>query len=202
MGHWARINENNIVQEVLVITKEELDKGTWGDTSKWIKTSYNTCDGKHYVPKQNQDYSEENSDQSKAIRYRFASIGDIYDATNDVFYKQSPFASWVLNKTNWEWEAPVTEPELTEQQKYDCCMHKWNEEAYQADNTKGWELFTPEKPEKEFASWTWEPSIFNWKAPIDMPDDAWKDDLPNIEYYWNEELYQSDNTKGWVAKDG
>ena len=51
MGHWARIDDNNIVQEVIVIKEAELDTGAWGDKSKWIKTSYNTHEGKHYVQK-------------------------------------------------------------------------------------------------------------------------------------------------------
>ena len=68
MGHWARIDDDNIVQEVIVIKEAELDTGAWGDKSKWIKTSYNTSEGKHYVPKEHQDFSEESSDQSKALR--------------------------------------------------------------------------------------------------------------------------------------
>ena len=76
MGHWARIDENNIVQEVIVIKEAELDTGNWGDKSKWIKTSYNTFEGKHYdVPKEHQDWSEESADQSKALRYRYAGTG-------------------------------------------------------------------------------------------------------------------------------
>tara|TARA_X000001382_G_scaffold95942_1_gene70338 strand:- start:39 stop:428 length:390 start_codon:yes stop_codon:yes gene_type:complete len=110
VGHWARIDNNNIVQEVIVIKESELDTGNWGDKSKWIKTSYNTFEGKHYVPKDHQDWSEESADQSKAIRYRYAAIGDVYDATNDVFYAQQPYASWTLNKTTWIWEAPVAYP--------------------------------------------------------------------------------------------
>ena len=33
MGHWARLDSNNIVQEVIVITEEMLDTGDWGDKS-------------------------------------------------------------------------------------------------------------------------------------------------------------------------
>ena len=43
---------------VIVITESELDTGAWGDKSKWIKTSYNTKDGKHFVPKDHQDFSD------------------------------------------------------------------------------------------------------------------------------------------------
>ena len=138
MGHWARIDENNIVQEVIVIKEAELDTGNWGDKSKWIKTSYNTHNGKHYVPKEHQDWSEESADQSKALRFRFAGIGSIYDATNDVFYEQQPFASWTLNKTTWEWEAPVEYPKLTEEDIQNNKSYQWDENLYQSDNTKGW----------------------------------------------------------------
>ena len=121
MGHWARIDDNNVVQEVIVIKEAELDTGAWGDKSKWIKTSYNTFEGKHYVPKEHQDWSEESSDQSKALRFRYAGINDIYDVENDVFYEQQPFESWTLNKTTWLWEAPVAYP--TDDKRY-----VWNED--------------------------------------------------------------------------
>lgn len=140
MGHWAEIDENNIVQRVIVIKEAELDTGNWGDKANWIKTSYNTYEGKHYTPKDHQDWSEESADQSKAIRYRYAGIGDVYDATNDVFYAQQPYASWTLNKTTWAWEAPITPAELTEEQIDANKYYVWDEDAYQADNTKGWVL--------------------------------------------------------------
>lgn len=135
MGHWARIDNNNIVQEVIVIKETELDTGNWGDKSKWIKTSYNTHNGKHYTPKEHQDFSEESSDQSKALRWRFAGIGHFYDATNDVFYAQQPYASWTLNKTTWVWDCPHVCP--NDEHRY-----VWDESVYQADNTKGWVLLT------------------------------------------------------------
>ena len=140
MGHWARIDDNNIVQEVLVIKEAELDTGNWGDKSKWIKTSYNTHEGKHYIPNEHQDYTEESPEQSKSIRFRFAGVGDVYDATNDVFYAQQPFVSWTLNTTNWIWEAPIEEPSLSEEQGKNGKVYVWDEDLYQSDNTKGWVL--------------------------------------------------------------
>ena len=142
MGHWAEIDENNIVKRVIVIKEEVLDTGGWGDKSNWVKTSYNTHNGKHYLPKQNQDWSEESADQSKALRYRFAGVGMYYDATNDVFYEPQPYASWVINKTTWIWEAPIEKPELTDEQSKTGKYYIWNETLYQSDNTKGWELTT------------------------------------------------------------
>ncbi len=140
MGHWAEIDENNIVKRVIVIKEAMLDTGHWGNKANWVKTSYNTHNGKHYVPNDHQDFSEESADQSKALRYRYAGIGMKYDTTNDVFYFTQPFPSWTLNNTSWEWEAPITEPVLTDQQQKDDKYYSWDEDAYQADNTKGWVL--------------------------------------------------------------
>ena len=137
MGHWARIDDNNIVQEVIVIKKAELDTGNWGDPSKWIKTSFNTFEGKHYIPNEDgQDYSTESADQSKALRFRYAGVGDIYDAENDVFYGQQPYPSWTLNTDKWAWQPPHECPN-------DGLRYIWDESVYQADNTQGWRLITP-----------------------------------------------------------
>lgn len=40
-------------------------------------------------------------------------------------------------------------------------------------------------------SWTFNSDAYIWEAPIPQPDDG-------NEYYWDEDLYQSDNTQGWV----
>ena len=140
MGHWAKIDENNIVTEVIVIKEAELDTGHWGDKANWIKTSYNTFEGKHYKPKEHQDFTEESADQSKALRFRYAGIGMYYDATNDVFYDPKPFASWTLNNTTWLWQAPIATPTLTEEEIDEGKYYTWDEDPYQADNTKGWVL--------------------------------------------------------------
>jgi|TARA_Y100000015_G_scaffold14811_1_gene14167 hypothetical protein len=139
MGHWAEIDENNIVVNVIVIKEEELDKGHWGDKSKWIKTSYNTREGKYYIPSENQNYTKESPDQSKAIRFRYARKGMFYDKDNDVFlFSPQPFASWTLNKTTYLWEAPIEQPSLTDEELEAQKYYWWDEDVYQADNKKGW----------------------------------------------------------------
>ena len=62
-------------------------KSLVGSDTNWVQTSY-----------------------TGSIRYRYAGIGMKYDATNDVFYKQQPYASWTLNTSKWIWEAPVALP--------------------------------------------------------------------------------------------
>ena len=51
------------------------------------------------------------------------------------------------------------------------------------------DAFIPPKP---FASWTLNNTTCLWEAPVDYPDDS------ENRYTWDETLYQSDNTKGWV----
>ena len=57
---------------------------------------------------------------------------------------------------------------------------------YDEDN----DVFYPPQP---YASWTLDETVWQWVCPLTYPDDG-KD------YYWNEDLYQSDNTNGWVEE--
>ena len=50
----------------------------------------------------------------------------------DIFIPPKPYPSWTLSE-NWVWEAPIEYPDDGEQ-------YIWNENAYQGDNTQGWEL--------------------------------------------------------------
>jgi hypothetical protein len=94
MAHYAFLDENNIVTEVIVGKDETelidgLDPETWygqfrGQTCK--RTSYNN-----------------------KIRKQYAGIGYRYDAVADVFVSPQPFSSWTLN-SNYDWEPPVPYP--------------------------------------------------------------------------------------------
>jgi len=121
MGHYAKINSDNIVEQVIVAEADFIK--TLSDKDSYIKTSYNTRQGKHYVPKENQDYSEESADQSKALRKNYAGIGHTYDKTRDAFISPKPFASWILNETTCTWNAPVAYPS-----DWDGINYKWNED--------------------------------------------------------------------------
>jgi hypothetical protein len=95
MAHYAFLDENNIVTEVIVginetETIEGLDPETWYANfrnQKCKRTSYNNN-----------------------IRQRFAGIGYTYDPVKDCFISPSPYPSWVLNEVTCEWEPPIPEP--------------------------------------------------------------------------------------------
>ncbi len=113
MAHYAFIDSNNIVTEVITGKNEGEDGIDWeewygefrGQTCK--RTSYNTMGGVH-------------STGGTPYRKNYAGIGYTYDASKDAFYAPKPFPSWTLNATSCTWEAPVARPT-------DDKMYKWNE---------------------------------------------------------------------------
>ena len=119
MAHFAEIDNNNIVQRILVVSNSNASneaagiafcKALLGSDTNWVQTSYNDN-----------------------IRHRFAAIGMKYDATNDVFYKQQPYASWTLNTSTWEWEPPVPEPDAAgfddEDNPTQLVQYTWDEDT-------------------------------------------------------------------------
>lgn len=109
MAHWAEIDENNIVLRVLVGSNDDPDEGyQWlvnnlGGT--WIKTSYNTRAGKRVNP-ETQELTEE-----IGFRGNYAAEGYVYDVDLDAFLPSKPFPSWILNKSTYNWDAPVEMPD-------------------------------------------------------------------------------------------
>ena len=93
MSHFAQIDENNIVTNVIVAEQDFIDSGAVGDPSKWIQTSYNTQAGEHKLG-------------GTPLRKNYAGIGYTYDSTLDAFIPPKPFNSWVLNEDTCLWNAP------------------------------------------------------------------------------------------------
>jgi hypothetical protein len=133
MAHYAFLDENNIVTEVIV-GKDEGEEGIdWeqhygnfrGQVCK--RTSYNTSAGQHIGG-------------GSPYRKNYAGIGYSYDEERDAFIPPSPFPSFILNEETCLWEAPVPMPELTEEEIASGSFYIWDEDSYQADNTTGWVL--------------------------------------------------------------
>lgn len=104
MAHYAFLDENNIVTEVIVGKDENEDNVDWegyygdlrGQTCK--RTSYNTLGNVH-------------RNGGTPYRKNYAGIGFSYDANLDAFIPPKPFNSWVLNEDTCFWQAPVEVPE-------------------------------------------------------------------------------------------
>ena len=112
MAHFAKV-ENGIVTQVIVIDQETLNTGNWGDPSSWVQTSYNTHGGQH--------------PEGRPLRKNYAGIGYTYDAGRDAFIPPKPFASWVLNETTCQWDAPVAMPTDDKMYRWDEATTSWVE---------------------------------------------------------------------------
>ena len=114
MAHYAFLDENNIVTEVIVGKNESEDGVDWeahygafrGQTCK--RTSYNTYGNQH--------------PNGTPFRKNYAGIGYTYDAGRDAFISPQPFASWLLNEDSCVWNAPSPYPN-------DGGLYQWDENS-------------------------------------------------------------------------
>ena len=118
MSHFAQIDDQNIVQQVLVIEQAEIDTGNWGNPAQWVQTSYNTRGGIYYIP----ETTTPDLDQSKAFRKNYAGIGYTYNAALDAFIPPQPYSSWTLNTFTCDWNSPVPYP-------MDGLIYSWDEQT-------------------------------------------------------------------------
>ena len=110
MAHFAKIDNNNVVQEVLVfdISDNTLPLMPLPEGWKWVRTSYNSN-----------------------IRKRFAGIGYTYDEDNDIFIQPKPYNSWILDTQNYEWKPPIDNPGTSYTHRWDEETTSWIEIIYQ-----------------------------------------------------------------------
>jgi|TARA_R100000995_G_scaffold61243_1_gene31207 hypothetical protein len=123
MAYFAKLGVGNKVLAVHTVSNDiatteqagvEFLQNLYKNRDVYKQTSYNTFGGEHLLG-------------GTPFRKNYAGIGYSYDQTRDAFIPPKPFASWILNETTCDWEAPVVKPD--DGQKY-----LWNEE------TKQWDL--------------------------------------------------------------
>jgi hypothetical protein len=107
MAHYALLDDNNIVTQVIVGRDEnDLPEGItdWedyygafhGQTCR--RTSYNTVGGQHLTG-------------GTPYRLNYAAIGDRYDPDLDGFIPPQPFPNWILDETAGLWIPPIPYPD-------------------------------------------------------------------------------------------
>jgi hypothetical protein len=141
MAHFAQLDENNVVTQVIVVSNDDTSDSNGVETesigvafcqkllgadTNWKQTSYNSN-----------------------MRVRYAGIGYSYNAELDAFVPPQPYASWTLDSGTADWVSPLgAAPALTDEQTAAGSYYTWDESAYQADTsdpkTAGWTLTTPE----------------------------------------------------------
>ena len=144
MAHFAQLDSNNVVTQVIVVGNDDTTDANGvevesigiafchkllGSDTNWKQTSYNNN-----------------------MRGNYAGIGMTYMenvatlgvGSTDIFISQQPYSSWTIGVSTATWYAPIPEPTLTDDQRSAGSIYTWDESAYQADNTTGWTLTTPE----------------------------------------------------------
>jgi len=108
MAHYAFLDENNIVTEVIPGRNEDEVIDGISDWEQWYgdfrgqvckRTSYNNNYRKNY-----------------------AGIGYFFDEARDAFITPKPYDSWILDEETCQWQAPVAYPT-------DDLMYSWDEET-------------------------------------------------------------------------
>lgn len=118
MAHFAQLDANNVVLQVIVIHNNELldDNGQESEAkgiafcqslfpgTTWVQTSYNGTKRKNY-----------------------AGVGFSYDAQRDAFIPPQPYPSWVLDEQTCQWQAPVPYPTDGKSYRWDEASLSWIE---------------------------------------------------------------------------
>ena len=122
MAHFAKINDSNIVEQVIVVSNDVATSESagvtfintlYGTSDTWKQTSYNTQGNLHILG-------------GTPFRKNCAGIGYTYDASKDAFIPPKPYNSWTLNNTTCLWESPVDMPD-------DDKRYTWNESNLEWD---------------------------------------------------------------------
>ena len=109
MAHYALLNEDNIVIQVITgvdenITQIDTDGTEIGGSTEAWENFYATRPWFNAAGCKRTSYNSN-------IRKNYAGIGFTYDAEKDAFIAPKPFASWTLNEDTCLWEAPTPRPE-------------------------------------------------------------------------------------------
>jgi len=147
MAHFAKLDANNIVEQVIVVNNDDIKDNTGtevenigvafcqkllGADTNWKQTSYNSNFRGNYA----------------GIGYSYATnIATLGVGSTDVFLPPNPYASWSVGVTTAQWYAPIDgPPDLTAAEAAANKRYIWDEDAHQADTaspkTVGWAITT------------------------------------------------------------
>ena len=117
MAHFAQLDENLAVIQVIVVSNEALNdlsfpesesvgvdfcRSLFGSSTNWLQTSYNA-----------------------GFRKNYAGIGYHYDQHMDAFVPPQPFPSWILDTETITWKSPIPYPDDSNKYMWDEPSLSW-----------------------------------------------------------------------------
>ena len=150
MAHFAKLDANNIVTQVIVVDNDEIKDSNGNETeaigvafcqkllgadTNWKQTSYTAIGG-------------------TGFRGNYAGIGMTYMTTvqtmgvgsTDIFIIQQPYPSWSIGVGTAYWYPPANPgpaPALTSDEISARKFYAWNESNYNTNPSTAWVLNTP-----------------------------------------------------------
>ena len=146
MAHFAQLDGDNIVTQVIVVSNDDTsDSGgvetesigvafcqkLLGASTNWKQTSYNSTIRGNYA----------------GIGYTYMSnVATLGVGSTDIFISPQPYASWTVGVGTATWYPPANPgdaPALTDAEVAANKYYVWNESNYAADPATAWVLTTP-----------------------------------------------------------
>ena len=159
MAHYAKLDDNNIVLTVHVVSDaDETNNGVVDEETaraflekhsgwaNWKKTSYNTHGGQHKLG-------------GTPFRGNYAGIGMTYDPINDIFIGPKPHTSWTLDVPTASWVAPHPAPSRDAEGK--CFLNGNLIDVIWSETNQKWEAFDDSEPVPAKVA-TWNPDTLSW----------------------------------------
>ena len=146
MAHFAKLDANNLVTQVIVVANEDTADSSnvetesigvafcqklMGASTTWKQTSYNGNFRGNYA----------------GIGYTYISnVATLGVGSTDIFINQQPYDSWAVGVGTAQWYPPSNPgdaPALTSAEEVARKYYVWNESNYNTNPATAWVLTTP-----------------------------------------------------------
>ena len=146
MAHFAQLDSNNVVTQVIVVSNDDTSDSNGVETesigvafcqkllgaeTNWKQTSYNSNMRGSYA----------------GIGYTYmTNVATLGVGSTDIFISPQPYASWTIGVGTATWYPPTNPgaaPALTDDEMAAGKYYAWNESNYQSDPSTAWVLTTP-----------------------------------------------------------
>ena len=101
MAHFAKINSDNIVTEVIVVNNDVILNSN-GEEQESL--------GVDFCKQLYGDGTYKQTSYNSKMRKNMATVGSTYDASKDAFIRPKRYSSWVLDESTCRWKPPVDHP--------------------------------------------------------------------------------------------
>ena len=146
MAHFAKLDANGIVEQVIVVADEDTTDSSGTETEAIGVAFCQKLVGADTVWKQ--------TSYNYNMRGNYAGIGMTYMegvrtlgvASTDIFINQQPYPSWSVGVTTAAWYPPTppgNAPQLSDSDESAGKYYAWNESNYQSNPSTAWVLTTP-----------------------------------------------------------